>query len=212
MRAGVAGKFGLPALLAAINVALLGGWLGYLAPMTEDLTLQKRSMQNATAGLRNRLASRAEELERVAQSRSRYDDLVARGFVSPQDRLGAAKLLEELRETQGLSSIHYEIAPEMLVADRALGNTGFRIVSTKVRVGMQAMFDANIIDFTQAVVERFPGQVRLISLTLQELARPTETTLDALRNGEAIDFATGELVFEWNTLRPIETYEQGQGS
>ncbi len=135
-----------------------------------------------------------------------------RPFISPQDRLGAARLLEELRETHALSSIVYKIEPERVADDRALRKTGYWVVSTRITVAMQAMFDANIIDFTQAVVERFPGQVRLLSLTLQQLARPTDANLEALRNGDVVDFAASVLVFEWNTLRPIEKKQQGQRS
>ncbi len=205
-------KFGATAVLAAINVGLVGLWLGYLDPQVRELELRARSLRTMADSIRNVHSARAEEFERMKQSSSRYNSLLDRGFVSPQDRLGAAKLLEELRETHGLSSIQYEIAPEKLIDDRALRKTGHWIVSTRITVVMRAMFDANIIDFTQAVVERFPGQVRLLSLTLQQIARPTDANLEALRNGDVVDFAASKLVFEWNTLRPIEKKQQGQGS
>ena len=205
-------KFGAVGLLAAINAGLVGLWLGYLDPQVSELGLRSRSLRTMADGIHNAHGARAEEFERMKKSRNRYNDLLDRGFVSPQDRLGAAKLLEELRETHGLSLIRYEIAPEKLIGDRTLRNTGYWVVSTRITVFMQAMFDTNVIDFAQGVVERFPGQVRVISLTLRQLARPTAEILEALRNGDAVDFAASELVFEWNTLRPIETQQQGQSS
>ncbi len=205
-------KFAVIGLLAAINAALVWLWLGYLDPQVSELGLRAKSLRTMAANIRNAHSVKAKEFERMKQSRSRYDSLLDRGFVSPQDRLGAAKLLEKLRETHGLSSIQYAIAPEKLIDDQTLRNSGYWVVSTRITVSMQAMFDANIIDFTQAVVERFPGQVRLLSLTLQQLARPTDANLEALRNGDVVDFAASELLFEWNTLRPIEKKQQGQSS
>ena len=205
-------KFGAVGLLVAINAGLVGLWLGYLDPQVSELGLRSRSLRTTADGIRNAHGASADEFERMKKSRNRYNDLLDRGFVSPQDRLGAAKLLEELRETHGLSLIRYEISPEKLIDDRTLRDTGYWVVSTRITVFMQAMFDTNVIDFTQGVVERFPGQVRVLSLTLQQLARPTAETLEALRNGDVVDFAAGELVFEWNTLRPIETQQQGQSS
>ena len=205
-------KFGAVGLLAAINAGLVGLWLGYLDPQVSELGLRSRSLRTMADGIRNAHSARAEEFERMNKNRDRYNDLLDSGFVSPQDRLGAAKLLEELRETHGLSSIQYEIAPEKLIDDQTLRKTGYWVVSTRITVLVQAMFDTNVIDFTQAVVDRFPGQVRVLSLTLQQLARPTAEILEALRNGDVVDFAASELVFEWNTLRPIETQQQGQSS
>lgn len=206
-------KFGAIGLLAAINAGLVGLWLGYLDPQVSELGLRSRSLRTMADNIRNAHSARAEEFERMKLSRSRYKNLLDRGFVSPQDRLGAAKLLEKLREAHGLSSIQYEIAPEKLIDDRALRKTGYWVVSTRIKVIMRAMFDTNVIDFTQGVVERFPGQVRVLSLTLEQLARPTAETLEALRNGDVVDFVASEMVFEWNTLRPIETQQQeGQRS
>ena len=212
MAIGGVSKFGLTAVLATINVALIGLWLGFLDPQLGEFARRSKSLHALSNSIRTAHDSAAKEFAQMEQNRNRYEDLLDRGFISPQDRLGAARLLEELRETHALSSIHYKIAPELVVDHRALRNSSYQMVSTKVTVTMQAMFDANIIDYTQAVVERFPGQVRLLSLTLQQLAQPTEATLDALRNGDLVDFAGGELVFDWNTLRPIKQKQQGQGS
>ena len=212
MAIGGVGKFGVPAVLAAINVAFVGLWFGLLDPQLSEIARRSKTLQNMSTGIRNAHDLAAKEFAHMEQNRDRFEDLLDRGFISPQDRLGAARLLEELRETHALSSIQYKIEPERVAGDRALRKASFQMVSTKITVTMEAMFDAYIIDFTQAVVERFPGQVRLHSLTLQQIAQPTEATLDALRNGELVDFAGGELVFEWNTLRPIEKKQQGQSS
>ncbi len=54
-----------------------------------------------------------------------------------------------------------------------------------------------------------PGQVRPLSFSLHKLAPPTEALLGALREGKLVDFVGGELVFEWNTLRPLVKKAEG---
>jgi type II secretory pathway pseudopilin PulG len=103
----------------------------------------------------------------------------------------------------GLTSIHYQITPEQVLDDRTTRKTGFTIVSTRITIKMLGLFDADLVSFSQAVIDELPGQVRPLSLALQRLTVPTEESLKALREGTLIDFVGGEFVFEWNTLRPL---------
>lgn len=202
-------RAGLPIVLALINGALVGVWLGVLAPMTDDFERQKRSVQASNSGLLNQIDIDEQALADFEENSDQFAGLQDHGFLDPQDRMGAAKLLERLRDIHGLTSIHYEIAPEQVLDDRTTRTTGFAIVSTRVTVAMRGLFDADLLEFVQAVVDEFPGQVRPLSISLQKLQAPTEETLSALRKGELVDFVAGELVFEWNTLRPIVKIVQG---
>ena len=202
-------RVGLPVMLAVLNLVLVAVWLGVLAPLTEEFEFRKRATQNATNGLRSQVELTQRNLETMEVSRDRYAALVARGFLDPQDRRGATKLLDKLRADHGLTSIRYEIAPEQVLDDRTTRLTGFAIVSTRISVKMFGLFDADLVEFAQAVIDEFPGQVRPLSFLLQRLTTPTETSLAALREGKLVDFVGGELVFEWNTLRPLVKQAEG---
>ncbi len=193
----------MPVALAVLNLALVAVWLGVLAPLTEDLEFRKRATQNANSGLRNQIDLTRRTLETMEVSRDRYATLAARGFLDLQDRRGATKLLDKLRANHGLTSITYEISPARVLDDQTTRQTGFAIVSTWVTVRMRGLFDADLLGFTQAIFDEFPGQVRPLSFSLLKLSAPNETTLGTLRKGELVDFVGGELTFEWNTLRPI---------
>jgi hypothetical protein len=196
-------KAGMPVLLAIVNVVLLGLWLGVLAPLIEDSEFTKRATQNANAGLRGQVEKVGHWLATIDESRDRYAGLIDRGFLDPQNRLAVARQLDQLRGIHGLTSIHYQITPERVLDDRATRKTGFTIVSTRITVKMLGLFDADLVSFSQAVIDELPGQVRPLSLALQRLTVPTEQSLKALREGTLIDFVGGEFVFEWNTLRPL---------
>ncbi len=202
-------RIGMPMTLAILNLALLGVWLGVLLPLAEGIESRKRATENANASLRNQVASTQITLDTMEVSLDRYAALQERGFLDPQDRRGVTKLLDKLRQIHGLTSIHYEIAPEQVIEDKTARQTGFEIVSTRISVKMLGLFDADLIEFAQAVFDEFPGQVRPLSFTLQRLKTPTETSLAALREGRLVDFVGGSLVFEWNTLRPIVKKAEG---
>lgn len=196
----------LPVGLGLANIALIGFWLVVLTPGLDALDLDMRKLRAANIVLGNQVAINALALESIDEHRDRFAGLRERGFIDPQNRLGVTKLLDRLREVHGLTSIYYEVAPETLSDDRA---TGFNIVSTKVTVTMRGLFDADLLEFTQAIIDEFPGQVRPLSFSLLKLGMPTEETLKALREGKLVDFISGELMFEWNTLRPIAEQTSG---
>ena len=202
-------RVGLPVALAVVNLALVAVWLGVLAPLIEDFEFRKRATQNANSGLRSQIDLTQRTLETMEVSLDRYAELVARGFLDPQDRRGATKLLDKLRADHGLTSINYEIAPEKVLDDKTTRQTGFAIVSTRVTVKMLGLFDADLVEFAQAVIDEFPGQVRPLSFSLKKLAPPTEASLALLREGKLVEFVGGELVFEWNTLRPLVKQAEG---
>ena len=202
-------RVGLPVALAVLNLVLVVVWLGVLAPLVEDLEVSKRATQNANSSLRGQIDRTQRTLETMEVSLDRYAALVARGFLDPQDRRGATKLLDKLRGDHGLISISYEISPEQVFDDRTTRKTGFAIVSTRVTVEMRGLFDADLVEFAQAVIDEFPGQVRPLSFSLKKLAPPTEASLALLREGKLVEFVGGELVFEWNTLRPLVKQAEG---
>ena len=196
-------QYSLPVGLGLFNLFLIGLWLVVLAPQLDALDLEKRQLRASNINLRNQVQANTMALETIDENRLRFADLRQRGFIDRQDRLGATKLLERLRETHGLTSIYYEIAPETLYDDQATRATGFNIVSTRITVRMRGLFDADLLEFAQAIVDEFPGQVRTLSFSLLKINTPTAAILSALRKGELVNFVSGELTFEWNTLLPI---------
>ncbi len=196
-------RYAMASSLGLINIALAGLWFAVLTPQLDALDLEKRKLRANNISLNNQFQINTDALETIDENRIKFASLRQRGFMDRQDRVGATKLLDRLREIHGLTSIYYEIAPEVLYDDRATRATGFNIVSTRIMVRMRGLFDADLLGFTQAIIDEFPGQVRPLSFSLLKLSAPNEATLGTLRKGELVDFVGGELTFEWNTLRPI---------
>jgi hypothetical protein len=198
----IIGQVRLPVVLAALNVALLAVFFSYLAPLSSDLEFRRNNTQNSSMRVRASLDVAAMELENLAQSGDAYAKLLEQGFLDPQDRLEASKLLDRLRKANGLTSISYEIAPEKTFDDPVVRNSGFTVTSTRITITMEGLLDTDLIEFVRAVVDELPGQVRLVTLILERLSTPTDESLAILRDGRSVDLVTGEAVIEWRTLRP----------
>ncbi len=196
-------RYAMASSLGLLNIVLAGLWFAVLTPQLDALDLEKRKLRANNIIFSNQFEQNTVALETIDENSIRFASLRQRGFMDHQNRVGATKLLDRLREIHGLTSIYYEIAPEVLYDDRVTRATGFNIVSTRITVRMRGLFDADLLGFTQAIIDEFPGQVRPLSFSLLKLSAPNEATLGTLRKGELVDFIGGELTFEWNTLRPI---------
>lgn len=206
---GALRRYSLPVGLGLLNLVLIGLWFAVLTPALDALDLEMRKLRANNINLGNQIDTNTVALETIDDNRLRFAGLRQRGFIDHQNRMGATKLLDRLREVHGLTSIYYEVSPEILYDDRATRATGFNIVTTRIVVTMRGLFDADILEFTQAIIDEFPGQVRPLNFSLLKLSAPTEKTLSLLREGKLVDFISGELTFEWNTLRPVEKKNSG---
>lgn len=202
-------NYALPAVLGLINAVLIGIWLMVITPELDALDFEMRKVRANNINLRNLVDKNAQALEAIDENREIFNTLRDDGFVEEQDRLGVTKLMDRLRKIHGLTSIYYEVSPEKATDDQATKATGFHIVSTRISIKMLGLFDADILEFSQAVIDEFPGQVRPLTFSLRKLTSPTETSLSLLRAGRLVDFIAGELTFEWNTLRPVQRNTSG---
>ncbi len=205
MRAKDLGQIILPVLLAVLNAALAAVWLLYLEPEASDLKAELTTFERQTRQLRIVLSEKKDQLDSMEKMGDQYKALVGHGFLEPQDRLAASKLLDQLRAAYGLRAIQYQISPERVIDAPALRQKGFTIVSSTMTVTMSGLLDTDLIEFCRAVMDEFPGQVRLKLLSLTRQARPDDETLATLRDGQRVDFVVGEAVFEWRTLNPLDS-------
>ena len=201
--------FFMPGGLGLLNAVLAGLWFAVFTPQIDSLSLDLRRLRAANTSLRSQVDANSLALETIDENRERYNILNKHGFIDPQNRLGATKLMERLRETHGLTSIYYEVSPEVLNDSRELEASGFFLVSTKIIVTMRGLFDADILEFTQSIIDDFPGQIRPISFSMEKIGAPTEDNLSRLREGKLVEIIGGVLTFEWNTLRPIQQETSG---
>ncbi len=75
------------------------------------------------------------------------------------------------------------------------------LLSSDVTIDMTGVTDIDLLAFVRAVATGFPGNVRVVSFSLQRRSAVEPGSLARLRAGERVDLVDGRLQFEWRALR-----------
>lgn len=193
----------------AIFVLIMAGCYGYLRPKlseTQNLTLEA---QDATRGIREQINDIAARRQRDARDRGRYEALEKSGFLGDQNRLNAARILENLRVRHRVTGMEYQIdAVEAVPVTRQADNASLIIKNSKIAMTLHGFLDSDLLDFSEAAQRSLPGHVSLREIFIEKLADPTQDQLMAISRGGGIDLARAMLVLQW---RVAQTPDQAAG-
>jgi hypothetical protein len=162
--------------------------------------------------IRDRLASGLHELNSrrttvtedqafLEANRPSYERLLERGLVAEQDRLAAARLLEQLRARHRVAGIQYSFSPQR---EAPLGPgrlARMTLVSTELTITMTGITDLDLLAFARGVADELPGDVRVVALSLERRSEASPDLLARLRAGEPAGLVDGRLQLEWRAVR-----------
>jgi hypothetical protein len=191
----------IPLILLGVNLiggliaaGIVYGYAGSQASLRDRLAAAMHSLNHERATV-------DEDLAYIEANQAAYDALLARGLVAEQDRLAAARLLEQLRDRHGLHVVRYSFSPQR---EAALGEgrlAQMTLLTTEVTIDMTGLVDLDLLAFASAVAEGFSGDVRVVGLSLQRRFDAGPGLLARLRARERVDVVEGRLQLEWRTLR-----------
>ena len=190
-----------PLILLGINLgsAVLAGGVVYgyadqQAARHDGLTatLQQLSQQRATA---------VEDLAYIEANRSAFDELLEGGLLADQDRLAAARLLEELARRHGLNGIRYSFDPQRAAPLGPGRLAEMTLLTTTIAIEMTAVLDRDVLAFARSAAAQLPGEVRVTGLRLERHEETGPNLLARLRDGVRVHLVAGRLQLDWRTLR-----------
>jgi hypothetical protein len=191
----------IPLILLGLNLiggvlvaALVFGYAGGQASLRDRLAAAMHSLNHERATV-------DEDLAYIEAHQGAYEALLAGGLVAEQDRLAAARLLEQLRDRHGLHVVRYSFSPRR---EAPLGQgrlAQMTLLTTEVTVDMTGVTDLDLLAFVNSVGDSFSGDVRVVGLSLQRRFDAAPSLLARLRAGERVDMVEGRLQFEWRVLR-----------
>ncbi len=191
----------MPLILLGINLAagaLASGVIyGYAG---NQVSLRDR----VAAGLRSLNAERTtvtEDLAYLQANEASYEVLLAHGLLAEQDRLAAARLLEQLRARHRVTALHYSFSPQR---EAPLGPgrlAQMTLLSTDVTIDMTGVTDLDLLAFARALAEELAGDVRVVAFSLERRPAALPDLLLRLRAGEPVDLVDGRLQLEWRAVR-----------
>jgi hypothetical protein len=191
----------IPLILLSIN--LIGGILaaGVVSGYVGSQESLRDRLAAAIDSLNHERATVDEDLAYIEANQAAYEALLARGLVVGQDRLAAARLLEQLRDRHGLHVVRYSFSPQR-EAPLGQGRLGqMTLLTTEVTIDMTGVTDLDLLAFVSSVTDGLSGDVRVVGLSLQRRFDATPGLLVRLRARERVDVVEGRLQLEWRALR-----------
>ena len=191
----------IPLILLGLNLiggllvaAVVYGYAGGQASLRDRLAAAMHSLNHERATV-------DEDLAYIEANQAAYEGLLARGLVAEQDRLAAARLLEQLRDRHGLHVVRYSFSPQR---EAPLGEgqlAQITVLTTEVSIDMTGVTDLDLLAFVDSVTDSFSGDVRVVGLSLQRRFDAVPSLLARLRAKERVDVVEGRLQLEWRALR-----------
>jgi hypothetical protein len=191
----------IPLILLGLNLiggvlvaAVVYGYAGGQASLRDRLAAAMHSLNHERATV-------DEDLAYIEANQAAYEALLARGLVAEQDRLAAARLLEQLGDRHGLHVVRYSFSPQR---EAPLGEgqlAQITVLTTEVSIDMTGVTDLHLLAFVDSVTDSFSGDVRVGGLSLQRRFDAVPSLLARLRAKERVDVVEGRLQLEWRALR-----------
>lgn len=193
-----------------IFLLIMAACFGYLKPALVTTRQMTAAANDAVITINVQMNDINAHKARDAEDRGKFEALKKQGFVGPQDRLNAARILESLRVKHRISGLEYQIDPvETLSLLRQPENTGEMISVSEISMSMLGFTDGDIRDFINAVARDLPGHVSITEVELEKLSAPDDALLAQIRSGGGKELVRGSLKLLWQAVH-INQEDSGQ--
>jgi hypothetical protein len=160
---------------------------------------EARTVRAARDDIRGKLARARDEEMEIRAKITRYQDIVARGHIAPEQRLNWIEQIARIRAERKLIDVQYELAPQKpvdpaLLPEGAVGG-GYEFMSSSMRLQMQLLHEDDLL--------RFLSELRSGVRALLVVRRCDVARLAAPTGGERGTRAqlTADCDIDWITLR-----------
>lgn len=185
----------------AIFVLISGGCFGYLQPDLDNIRQMTAAANDAAISLQVNINDLGAREARDTVDRNKFAGLEKTGFMGPQNRLHAARILEALRVKHRISGLEYQIDPvEVTSVVKQPANTTERISVSKISMSMRGFRDSDLHKFTAAVKSGLPGYVTVTEVEMEKLLSPDNALLLQIRNGGGRELVRGSVQLLWQAV------------
>lgn len=131
-------------LLAGTGAGLGSRWL------LQQAEREHRQAKARLTDIEGRLVRARDEEREILSKISRYRELVERGTIGPEDRLGWIEKIGEIKTERRLFDIQYELAPQRPLDQKLLGGSitgGHQFMASTMRLRMQLLHEDDLLGF-----------------------------------------------------------------
>lgn len=135
------------AFFAVLGAAIVAGALLADRLARDDA----RKVEADRTEIRGKLGRARDEEQEIRTKITRYQELVARGYISPEQRLDWIERIAQIRTARKLIDVQYELAPQKpvdsnLLPDGAVGG-GYEFMTSTMRLQMQLLHEDDLLGF-----------------------------------------------------------------
>ena len=187
-------------LLLGCNLALVTVLFAFLIPWQEDMAAMRAGLERDLVRIRGEIGKAETDLARIDRDGETFGHLLEKGWLSPQDRLAAARIIERVGDEHGLVRLDYQFQPEKHLAVNDPQMRGVTIVETGIQFTFQAVLDSDILPALARLQYELPGSLDIEGISLAR-RKPLELAdLLALEAGETVPLVDGTASLMWRTL------------
>lgn len=163
----------LLAILAIFSAAIVAG-----AMLTEKMARDDARKVEAKRGeIRSKLAQASNEEQEIRAKIARYNDIVAHGYISAEQRLDWIERIDQIRLARKLIEVQYEMAPQKLV-DAALlpmgaSGGGYEFMSSTMRLNLQLLHENDLLGFLVDLKSKVRALLVVRGCQVERIPAPT---------------------------------------
>ena len=177
------------------------GIFGYLLPQITGYQQSAQNAQSSIDDLEVRMREVMAQKESNEIGRQRYAQYQREGFLGMQNRLAAARILEDLRRRYRISSLDYQIDPVSVVnIARQQDSSELELGESKISLSLRGFLDSDLKGFITGLMQEMPGHITVRSVEISKLASPGPQMLLRISRGEAAALVSGEVEVSWRSL------------
>lgn len=146
-------------------------------------------------GLQKELKTIDNDLNFLKENHKKIDFLTKKGWLHSQSRLISAEAIYQ--GASSLNAIRFTVEPEVITEIKEI----YTFKVSKIIIEMDALLDNYIYDFTNHLLENFPGILILRKFSVRRHENVNKTNLLALRQQKRPNFVIGEMMCEWFVMK-----------
>jgi hypothetical protein len=200
------------AVLLLINVLIAAIYFLQVMPMAEESERKLNEVNGQIASTSQKIASIKADLEIFKTTLPQFKELEAKGFTLPQDRFRMSRDLDTVRLKAELAGFKFTINDIRRVENPDIDQTTMQLIYRRIKVdNVESLLDTNFFTFVDVMQRDFPAHTRFQSLQVRRKDPLNGTALAKIQRKERVDLITAEAQFDWLTVVPKVTEEQGSG-
>lgn len=190
-------------LLLIIFVLIISACVFYLLPELASNRRMTAAADDAATGINAQMNDIAAREARQQADRSKFEMLEKEGFLGPQNRLDAARILEKLRVQHRIAGLEYQIEPvQALSILRQPENTGVVMSISKITLSLRGFLDGDLHDFIEALKRGLPGHVTVTGMEMEKTAPLSDELLADISRGGGSGLVRGAVELQWQVAQP----------